>query len=38
MADLVAPRLQQHAIESKLARITELLDADGHRIVSGRRL
>src|SRR6266508_4777677 len=32
--DVLAERLEQHAIEPKLAPIAELLDADGHRFVS----
>src|SRR5712691_5668412 len=32
--DVLAERLEQHAIEPKLAPIAKLLDADGHRFVS----
>jgi hypothetical protein len=34
----LAERLQQHAVEAQLGAVAKLLDADGHRIVAGRRL
>src|SRR5262245_18667742 len=37
-AGLAPERLEQHAIEPELARIAELLDADRHGVVPGRRL
>src|SRR5262249_13179347 len=35
---LVAERLREHTVEALLSRLTELLDADGHRFVTCRRL
>src|SRR5215471_18409829 len=37
-AGLAAERLEQHSIEPEFARVAELLDADRHGVVPGRRL